>query len=132
MSESEKPHSAGKRETKNKTNKLLDEISDPYNYISKMMKNIKKGRSYRNGDQVNLPPQINLTISFGYDKSVKEKFDNDSNIKMWLDEVLIHMSTYYQHPSLQTTINLHVTYRFNDWYFSVICVNFQCLRIYSK
>jgi hypothetical protein len=109
-SKSERTPDAGKRKDQRKSDRLLDVISDPYNYISKVIKKNRKG--YRNGDRVNFPSQINLTVSFGYDKSIKEKFGSESTIKMWLDEVFIHMITYYQHPSLKTTINLRVSFFF--------------------
>ena len=107
MRKSERTHDAGYREYTTKSDRLFDVISDPYNYLSKVNKKNRNG--YRNGDRVIFPPRINLTISFGYDKSVKEKFGSDSTVKMWLDEVFIHITTYYQHPSLKTTINLHVS-----------------------
>ena len=115
ISKSERRSDAKNRENQTKSDRLFDVISDPYNYISKVIKKNRKG--FRNGDGVHFPPQINLTVSFGYDKSVKEKFGSESTIKMWLDEVFIHMITYYQHPSLKTTINLHVSFWFVYLYF---------------
>ena len=55
-----------------------------------------------------LPASINVTVGFGYDKSVEEKIGNKSSVKTWLEETFIHMTTYYQHPSLQTKIELKV------------------------
>ena len=56
-----------------------------------------------------IPSRINITVGFGYDNSVKEKVGSKSLTRAWLEEVFIHMMAYFQHPSLQTKIDLQVS-----------------------
>ena len=86
---------------------LFDAVSDPHDIQSASLE--ERNGGYRKLSINNkLPARINVTVGFGYDKSVKEKIGNKSSVKTWLEETFIHMTTYYQHPSLQTKIELKV------------------------
>ena len=72
------------------------------------MGKIKEGYRIKSTNK-EIPSRINITVGFGYDNSVKEKVGSKSLTRTWLDEVFIHMTTYFQHPSLQTKIDLQVS-----------------------
>ena len=92
---------------KNYCYKLVDEVADPYNYLARRLG--KKNGGFRIQKTNNkIPSRINITVGFGYDKSVVENLGNKSAIRTWLEEVFIHMTTYFQHPSLPTKIDLKV------------------------
>ena len=90
-----------------KGDNLFDAVSDPHDIQSTSLEE-RNGGFRKLSINNKLPVSINVTVGFGYDKSVEEKIGNKSSVKTWLEETFIHMTTYYQHPSLQTKIELKV------------------------
>ena len=75
--------------------------------------------SYRRSNMLpqneNFPKEINVHIAFGYDKSVKDYFEEVYSVKdaiekvgEWISDIHIHMQSYYHLSSLRTKINLKV------------------------
>ena len=65
------------------------------------------------------PRELTVTITYGFDQSVKEHFQNNSineagweiELESWIRSIHTHMQGFYWHPSLKTRINLKVRYR---------------------
>ena len=73
------------------------------------------GYRYLNGiiQDNNIPKEINLHLGMGYDKSVKEYFedyysveDAFEKIEEWMSDILNHMQAYVWLSSMKTKINL--------------------------
>ena len=60
------------------------------------------------------PKELNITIIYGYERSVKDYFVNESkdewDIQMdnWMKDLHTHTQSFYWLTSLKTRINLHV------------------------
>ena len=60
------------------------------------------------------PKELNITLVYGYERSVKDYFINeypsdwDTQIKNWIKDIHTHTQSFYWSPSLKTKINLQV------------------------
>ena len=60
------------------------------------------------------PKELNITLVYGYERSVKDYFINeypsdwDTQIKNWIKDIHTHTQSFYWLTSLKTKINLQV------------------------
>ena len=51
------------------------------------------------------PPEIYTQVKFGYENTMKAQLAADgTTFDKWIDAVMTHVQTYYQHPTLPTKI----------------------------
>ena len=89
------------------TDILLEDVERPSSEKSQYI--FENVRSY------NFPTELNLHLAFGYDKSVREFFedlysasDAIERVEQWIDDILTHMQAYFWLSTLKMKINLKV------------------------
>ena len=56
------------------------------------------------------PAEVYAYVKFGYDNTMKTQLEEDgTSFSEWIDSVMTHVQSYYQHSSLPTQIQFKVT-----------------------
>ena len=55
------------------------------------------------------PPELFAQVKFGYENTMKAQLDADgTTFDAWIDSVMTHVQSYYQHPTLPTKVTFKV------------------------
>ena len=55
------------------------------------------------------PPELFAQVKMGYENTMKAQMDADgTTFDAWIDSVMTHVQTYYQHPTLPTKVTFKV------------------------
>ena len=64
----------------------------------------------KTGAAMTWPSERYAYVKFGYDNTMKTQLEEDgTSFSEWIDSVMTHVQSYYQHSSLPTQIQFKVT-----------------------
>ena len=86
-------------------------VLNRFKYNKHKIRGTRRGKNYNEEEKTIPPRRVIMRVEFGYDKSIKEAMKTHDLAENFIASLMVHMQTFYLHPSLKTKIIFQVSVR---------------------